>query len=374
MRWLPAVALVLAGVTTHAQAPGRIATTPEALLASPVFFHGKQIAVRATVTDQGGLARLDVPTTGDQRTTVRDVFVIWKDRPSGGDGEIRGDFWDLGRLTADDSRFSSYDFRPILEATTNGGWPARDQVFVILNAARVDAPPPPAPTVRAIAMDPYRYASQRVTVTGRFRGRNLYGDLPAPLNRSKWDFVIQSADAAVWVSGVRPRGKDFDLDPGLRADTGRWVEVSGTVQTEGTRAWIEGVAIQLATPPAETPVEITVPVVAKEPPPAVIFSAPVPDEVDVEPTTSIRIQFSRGLDSRSLKDRIRVAYLPPAQGEPPAPPVFSFAYNDGLNAVQIKFAKPLERFHRIKVELLEGITATDGQALMPWTLTFVTGG
>ncbi|HXW05008.1 MAG TPA: Ig-like domain-containing protein [Vicinamibacterales bacterium] len=369
-----AVGLLVAAGTVSAQTPGRLATTPEALLASPVFFHGKQIAVRGTVVEERGLARLQVAATDvDQKIAERIVFVYWKDRPSAGAGEIRGDFWDLGRVTESDSRFSSYDFRPALEMVSAGQWPPRDLVFVILNAIRVESPPPVAPSVRAIAMEPTRYASRQVTVSGRFRGRNLYGDLPTALNKSRWDFVLQSADAALWVSGVRPRGRDFELDPGLRADTGRWLEVSGVVQTEGTRVWIEGKSIQLAAEPEEPQVEVAVPVTPREPPPEVIFSAPVPDEVDVAVTTAIRIQFSRALDAATLKGRVRVGYLAPAQGEPPQPPDISFTYNEGLNALLIKMAKPLQRFARVRVDLLEGITARDGQPLPPWSLTFSTG-
>jgi hypothetical protein len=42
--------------------------------------------------------------------------------------------------------------------------------------------------------------------------------------------------------------------------------------------------------------------------------------------------------------------------------------------LEIKFTKPLERFRTLKVDLLEGILGTDGQALKPWTLTFSLGG
>jgi hypothetical protein len=374
MRLLLLAALALTAAAPTAQAPGRIATTPRALLASPVFFHGRVVAVRSGVAEHRSLARLALPPAADgEKPDTRAIFVLWKDGGADDEGEIRGDFWDLGRLSETDSRFSSYDFRPILESETNGLWPARDQVFVILNAVRVDSPAPVAPTLRGIVMDPARYASQTVTISGRFRGRNLFGDVPSPLNRSRWDFVLQSADAALWVSGLRPRGDGFELDPGLRVDTGRWVEVSGTVQSEGSRVWLEGKTIREATAPTETPVEIDVPPPPAAPPPEVIFSAPIAEEVDVPVGSAVRVQFSRGLDPRSLRDRIRVSYLPPAQGVAPAPPVFTFSYDEGRNALQIKFAAPLERFQRVKVELLEGITATDGQPLAPWTLTFGTG-
>jgi hypothetical protein len=40
----------------------------------------------------------------------------------------------------------------------------------------------------------------------------------------------------------------------------------------------------------------------------------------------------------------------------------------------VRFAKPLERFRTVKVELLEGIVGTDAQPLKAWTLTFALGG
>ena len=41
---------------------------------------------------------------------------------------------------------------------------------------------------------------QRVTITGQYSGRNLTGDLPDAPARSRYDFVLRSADAAIWVS------------------------------------------------------------------------------------------------------------------------------------------------------------------------------
>ena len=42
--------------------------------------------------------------------------------------------------------------------------------------------------------------------------------------------------------------------------------------------------------------------------------------------------------------------------------------------LEITFAKPLERFRTLKVDLLDGILGTDEQPLKPWTLTFEVGG
>jgi hypothetical protein len=72
---------------------------------------------------------------------------------------------------------------------------------------------------------------------------------------------------------------------------------------------------------------------------------------------------------------VRISYPSPPQGAPaPAAPIANVTYREGNRALEIKFAKPLERFMLVKVELIEGVAAVDGQPLPPWTLTFTTGG
>ena len=348
-----------------AQAPGRIATTAEALVATPVFYHGRQITVRQAIGGSLELTRLE--------DTSKPIFVFWREQPSAvRDAEVRGEFWDLGRLQRDDSRFSNYNFDRVIEAVSSGIWPGRDRVFVILSATLVEAPLPPAPTVRAVVLAPDRYLEREVRLVGRFRGRNLHGDVPQPLNRAKWDFVLQSADGAIWVSGLRPRGQGFDLDPSARVDTGKWLEVTGVVQKQGAQLWVEASAIRQASAPTDVPIEVVVPTRPAEPPPTVIFSAPVKDDVDVDRSAPIRIQFSRDLAGKTIPNRVRVAYVGNQAGA--MPPAFTATYQEASRSLELKFAQPLERFQQVTVELLEGITAFDGQPLAPWTLTFTTGG
>jgi hypothetical protein len=379
-------AVSVCATAAFAQPLSRTATTAAALRASPVFFHGKQIAVLGSLVESRDLFRLEpagaaapsqASSSAPPETTSKPIFVYWRERPTRTDGEIRGEFWDLGRLTENDSRFSSVDFRPLLELMTQGRWPPREQIFVITNASLVEATLPEAPTLRAIALAPERYENRSATVSGRFRGRNLLGDiattLPVP---GKWDFVLQSADAAVWVSALRPKGRGFELDPSARVDTSRRVQIAGTVRRDGSRVWIEAREIELATDKQEvTEVEVPVASTPVEAPPTVIFSTPVPDETEVEAGTMVRVQFSRDMDARSFKDRVRVTYAPPPQtaAPPPANPVFAFNYNVGTRGIELKFSKPLERFQTVKVELLDGIQAVGGDALKPWSFTFTTG-
>ncbi len=363
-----------------AQAPARLATTIGEVLAQPVFFHGRQIAVLGGVAQDGAAARFvrpgDPGQAASQTPGKLPVFVFWREQPSHSDGEIRGEFWDLGRLRQDDPRLARADVRPLIERLTGGRWPGPDEVFVIIGATAVEAPPLSAPTVRGIAMSPSTFADRTVTVLGRFRGRNLYGDVPAPLNMSKWDFVLQSADAALWVTGLRPRGSGFELDPGAKVDTNRWIEVSGTVHAEGSRVWIAGESVKLAQPPDDAGDAPTAPAVVRQAPPSVIFTAPLADDTDVPPDTSLRLQFSSDMDTSTFAGHVRVTYVEnpaaPGAATPPAPRT-SATYRDGNRALEIKFAEPLERFRTIKVELLEGIKALDGQPLAPWSMTFTTG-
>ncbi len=356
-------------VSTAQPSATRFATTAESLTAAPVFFHGKQVAVRRDVEAAAQLWRL----TG----TAKPVFVFWRAAPNlPRDGEVRGEFWDLGRLERGDSRFSGIDFDAILEALPNRMWPGRDQVFMITNASAAESPLPAEPTLRALAVAPEKYIGKGVTVTGRFRGANLFADLPTSAGtKGRWDFVLQSADAAIWVTGIRPRGRGFDLDVNARMDAGRWLQVAGTLRREGALPFIEATSIAEAKAPAETAVEVVLPPPPPEPPPTVVFSAPTASETDAERAMPIRIQFSRDMDPRSFANRVRVSYTGAAAPDAPAMPSFTVRYIEGTRALEIKPSAPLDRFRTVKVELLEGIVSNiDHMPLPPWSMTFTTGG
>lgn len=348
----------------------RIATTAEALVGSPVFYHGKQVVVRREVVAQDRLWKLS--------DTSKPIFVFWKERPSlASESEVRGEFWDLGRLQHDDSRLSSLDLASVLESASHGAWPPRDQVFVLIGATAVESPLPTEPTLRSVAIAPEHYADRAITIVGRFRGANLYGDLPQAPGKSRWDFVLQSADGAVWITGLRPHGKNFDLDPHARVDTGRWLQVTGTLRRDGALVWVEATAIASATAPTSTPIEVSIPR-PPEPPPTVVFTAPVAGETDADRSATIRIQFSRDMDPRTFRDHVRVTYTTaasPPPGSPATPPTFTVKYNEGNHSLDIKFAEPLDRYRGVQVDLSEGILSNlDNQPLAAWSLTFTTGG
>jgi Bacterial Ig-like domain len=377
-----AVFCSLALVTSaDAQPVTRRAANLAALLAYPGYYHGRPVVVVGKVALEP-----DGIKVSDDTASIRLVF---KGNAPDGIDEIRGEFWDIGRMKPDEPKLSGYDLRSTFHFDPDGAWPRPGEVTAIVaTAVTPAAPPAPAatPPIRAIVLNPSRYLEQKVTITGQYSGRNLMGDLPDAPNKSRYDFVLRSADAAIWVSNMRPKirdtnGKEFELALDSRIDSSRWLQVKGTIRQARGLLWLDAEAgsLTLAKPPAEPVATEDEPVrVPAAPPPTVVFSAPTEDETDVSLTTSVRIQFTRDLDRTTLRGHIRARYLEAQsteRGEPTTPPAeFTFQYNGASRVLELKFTKPLERFRTLKVELLEGILGTDGQPLKPWTLTFALGG
>jgi hypothetical protein len=369
---LLALAIVAAATGVGAQPPTRRATNIAALIAYPGFFHQRAIVV---------VGKVETRNDGDVRVAddTGSMRVVFKGSAPDGLDEIRGEFWDLGRMKADEPRLAGINLKAVFHIDPEAPWPRSGEVTAIMATAISAASAPPAPSIRAIVLNPTRYLEQKVTVVGQYAGRNLLGDLPDAPAKSRYDFVLRSADAAIWVSNMRPKGKDFDLSLDARIDTGRWLQVTGTVQHGRGLQWIEAEAGTLAAakPPTET-VETEVIRVPAAPPPEVVFSTPTRDESDVTLTTSVRIQFSRDIDPATLKGRVKVSYLDSQtaeRGEPDTPKAeFALQYTASTRVLQLRFPKPLERFRTLKVELLEGILGTDQQPLKPWTLMFGLGG
>jgi len=375
-------AIVLAAfvaTAATAQTGARRATNVEALLTYPGFFHSRPIVVtgKVSVKENGDVV------VGDDTASVH--VVVKGGAPEGFD-EVRGEFWDLGRMKADDPRLAAYDLKTTFHLDPEGAWPRSGEVTAIVASSVAPASPPTAPSVRSIVLNPSRYLDQKVTVSGQFGGRNLLGDLPDAPAKSRYDFVLRSADAALWVTNMRPRGKDqghdVELSLDARIDTGRWLQVTGRVEQGRGLLWIDADAGSLAfvKPPTEgEPTEAEPAIRAPAaPPPEVVFSAPTEDETDVPMATTVRIQFSRDIDPATFKDHVRARYLTEQsaeRGEPVTPTAdLTYQYAPGNRVLEIRFTKPLERFRTLKIDLLEGILGTDKQPLKPWTLTFMVGG
>ncbi|TAK13174.1 MAG: hypothetical protein EPO35_10600 [Acidobacteria bacterium] len=361
---------VAAASGAAAQTQSRVATTRALLLANSLFFHSRTVAITDTPRLIDGVWRL--PSDANKH-----LIVIFRGSPGSDRAvEIRGTFVDVGRFAPEDSRVTAFELRGAVDAVLGAGaqWPARDTFFAIVGATTTPAEEPAqAPSLRMLAMFPEKFEGKPVKVRGRFRGRNLVGDLPSWPRQTEHDFVLQAADGAVWVTGVRPRGKGFDLDPQARRDLGRWLEISGTVTIAGGLPMIRATAVAQSTPEDDTTAAAdTAPPPPPPPPPAITFSIPGNEETAVATDSLVRVQFNRDMKAETFDGRVKVTAV--VNGASVAAPEMTLTYRPGTLSMELKFAAALPRFATITIDFQAGITAPDGTALPPSKLTFYTGG
>lgn len=367
-----AIALAVIGIGDRAgaQAQARIATTRTLLLANPLFFHSRTVAITDTPRLIDGVWRL--PTDENKK-----LIVIFRGSPPSDRAvEIRGTFVDVGRFAPEDSRVTAFELKAAVDAVlgSTAQWPTRETFFALVGATTVPAEDPTStPSMRALAMAPEKFDGKPITLRGRFRGRNLAGDMPTWPKQSEHDFVLQAADGAVWVTGVRPRGKGFELDTQARRDLGRWLEVKGTVTVVNGLPMIRATAVAQSTPDDEAAVTADAPPTAPPlPPPSISFSIPANDETAVSPDTLVRIQFSRDMKAESFEGRVKVAAVVNGVATPTS--AMTLNYRPGTLSIELKFDAALPRFATVTIDFLQGIVSPDGTPFAPAKLTFYTGG
>lgn len=354
---LTLVLTLLLAAAASTQPQTRRATTITAIRSYPGFYHQQTVLVIGEV--KGTAERATIGTDEGAITLVA------RELPREGRIEARGQLLDIGRMSQDDPRLIPFNLLDRIRAMYQDRWPKPGEELMLLLGG--SAPPPAAvsaaaPPLRAVVMEPARFEGQRISVIGQFRGRNLFGDLPEAPANNRYQFVLRSADAALWVMGLQSKGRNFNFDPARRIDSGRWVKVAGTVQSAKGLTWIDGTSIELAPAPEETTeVAIDVP---PPPPVEIVFTAPAEGEAEVSPTVRIRMQLSRDLNADTVKGRIR--FTPEV--------AFTTNYAKENRALEIRATNGFPAFTPITMEISEGGTGTDGGALKPFSLTFTTGG
>ncbi len=373
-RWFAAAALTLAATLQPAAAPAQplryLPTTLAALEAYPSFFHRQPVVVRAS--PEGDLRDVFV-SDGERR--VRALYVA---PPVAGEREvleIEGTFWDVGRLQPEDPRVADHGIAALSERLLGKPWPSTGELRLLIADDTRRADPPDAATIRAISLEPARYRGRTVTVTGRFRARNLFGDLPEAPGNTRDDFVLRSGDASVWIVGMEPKGDGFDFDVMARVDTNRWLQVTGVVGGGDRLATIEAERLAAVERPAPAVTRRQAPRPERRLPAEVIFSAPTADDTGVALDALVRFQFSRDMNPDSFAGNVRAGYVG-AAGPDGAGGGLDLAveYRARNRVLSVQFAEPLLPYRPVAVTLGDGIEALDGAALVPHTLRFATGG
>ncbi|PYR81252.1 MAG: hypothetical protein DMF87_05880 [Acidobacteria bacterium] len=345
--------------TVSAQSSGRHLTTIDALRRFSGYFHLQNVVLRGEFVENARRVSLRGGDNEMQAMLADGVSTM------SGPVEVRGQLIDIGRLTPSDPRLGRYENKPDPDH-----WPKPGEELVLSITSVAKAEPDSTPTIRAVALEPWKYEGQSISLTGQFGGRNLFGDVPAAPARDKYDFVLRTTEGAVWVTGMRPKGKGFDLNVDARVDTSRWLQVSGVVKNERGIVTIEAKTLTTAQAPAARPVVVEAPPPPSEPG-EIVFSSPTDGETGVSGSSPLRVQFSRGIDPPTLNGKFRLTYI---GGTPPAGTTdVTATYDIGSHAVVLRLSKPLEPFRTVKLELLEGVKTFDGAPIKPWSVTFSVG-
>ncbi len=201
-----------------------------------------------------------------------------------------------------------------------------------------------------------------VRVVGQFRGRNLYGDLPAPSFRHRLDWVLKDERTAVWVTGRAPSGRDFKLDPDVRDDARTWLEVVGRAVLRDGQVVVRADKVALVPAPSAARVKAVRIVAGSGVLPVVVFALPL-DGDRIRSDARFVIQFNKYMDDDSFAGHIVLRYA-----DSPAPGGFAtmkLAYDDGKRALVVDPGVALEAGRRIECLLLPGIVDADGLPLVP---------
>jgi hypothetical protein len=242
-----------------------------------------------------------------------------------------------------------------------------------------DMTPPPGterkgPAAAEVSLEdlvtrPGRHDGKRVRVVGQFRGRNLYGDLPSRSQRTTRDWVVKIDLFAVWVTGRKPKGSGFELDPTLRRDTGKWLAVEGTPTTRNGIVYVQAQAVSLTAAPSATARVEPPPPPPEKPkvPPVVVFALPLDGEAEIAPETRFVVQFSKDMDEASFQGRVLLRYVGPVRPGDRALDSVKVSYDGGLRALTVDPGDVLRPGRQVELVLLPGITDVDGLALVPRT-------
>jgi hypothetical protein len=223
-------------------------------------------------------------------------------------------------------------------------------------------------TIEELATRPERHSGRTVRVVGEFRGHNLFDDLPAKSMRKRSDWVLHHGEHAIWVTGKKPKGDGWELDPAMKRDSGKWIEVTGKVEARDGVMYIKAERLLLAAAPLAVVAKAeatAAPPERPKRPPIVVFSLPLDGEVEVPDDSRFVVQFSKDMDEATFAGRVELRYISaPRAGVRPLTAV-SYAYEPGRRALTVDPGDQLGRGTEVELRLLPGIKDVDGLELVP---------
>jgi hypothetical protein len=335
------------------------------LVTNPGGYSGRAIKTKGQLELGMGSGRVYLLKDQMARGNIRlypmpDVEAHWNEEAmkfTGREVEITGVFNETGALGSSsgaDRAFYSIQFWKYL-----GPPPDKDSKEVLLKS---DAVPLETLATKLGSMD-----GKNVRVIGMYRGRNLFGDLPAKSERDADDWVIKDDVYSVWITGKKPRGSGWELDLQMKRDTNKWIEVVGKPETIKGVTYIRAIHVALSNPPRVAAVVAapTPPPPKPKVPPVVVFSLPLDGERDIPPAGVFKVQFSKDMDEDSFKGRVVFRYVGPRLPGDREFVGVKIGYEGGRRALVVDPGDVLRAGRVVEIRLLPGIVDIDGLELTP---------
>jgi hypothetical protein len=222
-------------------------------------------------------------------------------------------------------------------------------------------------SLESLVSRPGKVDGQTVRVVGKFRGRNLYGDLPSRSERASGDWVIKDDLYAVWVSGRKPKGSGWELDANLKRDTGKWIEVIGKPETRNGVTYVRAAQVRITDPPRPTADAAPPPPPPERPkvPPVVVFALPLDGEGEVPSDSRFIVQFNKDMDEATFNGHVMLRYSGPTLPGDRQFDGLKLTYDQGRRALTVDPGDVLRPGRQIELMLLPGIADVDGLTLVP---------
>jgi hypothetical protein len=175
-------------------------------------------------------AASDLDLVDGKRTEVRGVVRVW--------GKLNDSYTD--------------PILPPMPSTGEAGMPnVTITVFEIRDRTYPDSfRRPEGSQSQRILDEPSAWSGKTTRIHGQFRGRNLFGDLPADSARSKDDWVLKDGETAMWVMGKSPKGDGWKLDIDYKGDARTWLEVHGKPEVINGVLYLKASKVAIAKAPA----------------------------------------------------------------------------------------------------------------------------
>jgi hypothetical protein len=202
-----------------------------------------------------------------------------------------------------------------------------------------------------------------VRVIGKFRGSNMFGDLPLISRLSKSDWVIKDDLYALWVTGRASEGDGWRLDPTRERDTIHWLEVVGKPEEHNGIVYLKADRARLSAPPSGTSGVRSGPLLpTKAILPDVQFTLPSEGVEEAALDAIFAIQFTKKMDSRTFPTHVVLRYA----DAPSTAASFTdirITYVEARRVMQIDPGVALLPGRTLECVLLPGIKDADGNDL-----------